>query len=155
MASSLEDVHAQWLEQMVAMRTAIAELELSVHHHHHDGAFAYGHDTHLDDNDVLGTSSQDIWDITSDDYPEHSSSDVIDHVLPSQSGANAYGQQWLTQQCRAVAHSGSGLEADALTDQLMAMLASDSNGKLQACVTSISCLLMMHVRRRGAADDAR
>lgn len=114
------------------MRTAIAELDLPVHNQY---APAYGHDIHLGDDEVWETSNQDIWD--RHDCLDSYSSDKTGHCLPIQSGPNAYGPQWLAQQCRTLALSSSGLEADALTDQISAILASDSSSKSQACATSI------------------
>lgn len=135
MSPTTEDAHAQWLEQLASMRNTIAELNLPAHKHHHAPP-AYGHDMQLDDDDLSGTSSEDIWDIISDDCQDAYSSDQLEHILPSQPGANVYDQQWLSQQCRAVARSSSGLESDVLKDQIAAILASDSNGKSQTCVKS-------------------
>ncbi|KAF2852407.1 Sec63-domain-containing protein [Plenodomus tracheiphilus IPT5] len=125
MSPAVEDAQAQWLEQLASMRKAIAELNLP---NETDQAPAYGHDIDFDDDDFSGTASgEDIWDIISDEYEEAYSSDQLEQSSHSQLGGNAYDQQWLADKCVAVARSSSGLDANALKEQLTAILASDSN----------------------------
>jgi antiviral helicase SLH1 len=130
MTSSIETAQAQWLEQLAAMRKAIAELNLPADA---DKAPAYGDDLEFDDDDFSGTASgDDIWDIISDEYEEEYSSDQLDQFdqLPdAPSGGNLYDQRWLTQKCAGVAQRSSGLNAEALKDQILAILSSDSNGE--------------------------
>jgi antiviral helicase SLH1 len=127
MSSSADVAQAQWLEQLAAMRKAIAELNLPA------GATkgpAYGDDLDLDDDDLSGAASgEDIWDFVSDEQEESYSSDHLEeHIdgFPGKSGQ--YDQQWLAAMCADVSQRGSGLDAGALQEQLSAILASDSNG---------------------------
>jgi antiviral helicase SLH1 len=150
MSPAVEDAQAQWLEQLDAMRKAIAELKLPADA---GKAPAYGDDLEFDDDDFSGTASgEDIWDIISDEYEEEYSSDHIDQVQDSQFGGNAYSQDWLTQKCSDVARNSSGLDAGALRDQITAILSSDSNGEILSKWTWNSILTK---DRRGVADDAR
>lgn len=127
MSPAVEDAQAQWLEQLDAMRKAIAELNLSADT---EKAPAYGDDLDFDDDDFSGTvSGEDIWDIISDEYEEEYSSDHLDQFSDGQVGGEAYSQQWLAKKCSSVAQSGSGLDSGALKEQITAILSSDSNGE--------------------------
>lgn len=129
MSPSAEDAHAQWLEQLAAMRKAMAELNLPADA---GKAPAYGDDLEFDDDDVSGTASgEDIWDIISGEYEEDYSSDHLDQYPDGQIGASTYDQQWLAAKCAHVARMSSGLDAGALKEQISAILASDSNGESQ------------------------
>jgi antiviral helicase SLH1 len=125
MSSALEVAQAEWLEQLSAMRKAIAELKLPADADAEQRP-AYGDDLDLDDDDLSGTASgDDIWDVISDEYGEEYSSDNLDDtagVFDQQ-----FDQQWLAERCARVAQRGSGLDAGALKEQLQAILASDSN----------------------------
>lgn len=127
MAASAEAAHAQWLEQLAAMRKAIADLNLPP-----DAAKApaYGDDLDLDDDDLSGTASgEDIWDFISDENDEEYSSDHLEEDAEAYTATSAlYDQQWLAAMCSDVSHRGSGLDAGSLQEQLSAILASDSNG---------------------------
>ena len=126
MSPAVEDAHAQWLQQLDAMRKAIAELNLPADA---EKVPAYGDDLEFDDDDFSGTASgEDIWDIISDEYEEEYSSDHLDQFLDGQVTAEAYSQQWLTEKCSEVARSSSGLDSGALKEQITAILSSDSNG---------------------------
>lgn len=127
MSPSVEDAQAQWLQQLDAMRKAIAELNLPADA---EKAPAYGDNLEFDDDDFSGTASgEDIWDVISDEYEEEYSSDHLDQFPHEPSGGNAYDQHWLAQKCELVARNGSGLDAGALKEQIMAILSSDSNGQ--------------------------
>ena len=126
MSPAVEDAQAQWLEQLDAMRKAIAELNLPADA---EKAPAYGDDLEFDD-DFSGTASgEDIWDIISDEYEEEYSSDHLDQIPDGQVTGEAYSQQWLAEKCSEVARSSSGLESGALKEQITAILSSDSNGE--------------------------
>lgn len=127
MSSSAGDAHAQWLEQLVAMRQAIAALHLPIAA---EQAPSYGDDIGFDDESFSGTTSgDDIWDIISDEYDEEYSSDQHDQYLDSRTSSGLYDQQWLAKKCGDVAQRSSGLDAGALKEQVTAILASDSNSK--------------------------
>lgn len=126
MSPAVEDAQAQWLEQLEAMRKAIAELQLPPHDH--QATPAYGDDLDIDDDDLSGTASgDDIWDVLSDEYEEDYSSDHLEPPADAQQTAVLYDRLWLQAKCNDVARSSSGLDAIALQDQLSAVLASDSN----------------------------
>ncbi|KAF2203385.1 Sec63-domain-containing protein [Delitschia confertaspora ATCC 74209] len=125
MLPSLDNAQSKWLTQLAEMRQAIAELNLPTAN---DQTPAYGDDLDLDDDDLSGTvSGDDIWDLISDEYEEEEySSDhlaEVDDVF----GNLRYDQSWLAAKCFQVAQSGSGLDGTALKEQIMAILASDSN----------------------------
>ena len=125
MSPSLETAQSQWLEQLEAMRKAIADLDLPPTS---ELAPAYGDDIALDDDDLSTTlSGEDIWDLLSDEYEEEYSSDHLDDDAGYVTKA-LYDQDWLEEQCMHVARRGSGLDAGALKEQISAILASDSNG---------------------------
>jgi hypothetical protein len=127
MSPAIEDAQAQWLEQLDAMRKAIAELNLPADT---QKAPAYGDDLEFDDADFSGTASgEDIWDMISDEYEEEYSSDHFDHYPDGQGTGEAYSQQWLAEKCSEVARSSSGLDSGALKEQITAILSSDSNGE--------------------------
>jgi antiviral helicase SLH1 len=129
MAPSVEDAQAQWLEQLAAMRKAIAELNLPTDA---EKVPAYGDDIEFDDDEYSGTASgEDIWDVISDEYEEEYSSDHLDHFNDAALEGSRYDQQWLTGKCASVAWDSSGLDAMALKDQISAILASDSNSKIE------------------------
>ncbi|KAF1842631.1 Sec63-domain-containing protein [Cucurbitaria berberidis CBS 394.84] len=136
MSSCVADAHSQWLEQLAAMRQAIAELNLPADA---PKAPAYGDDLDFDDDDFSATASgEDIWDIISDEYEDEYSSDHLDQYPDSQTGNSLYGQQWLTGKCADVAWRSSGLDAGALKEQISAILASDSkNEELQMILAEI------------------
>ncbi|KAF2712595.1 Sec63-domain-containing protein [Pleomassaria siparia CBS 279.74] len=127
MSTSVDAAQAQWLEQLAAMRKAIAELNLPT-----DVAKgpAYGDDLNLDDDDLSGTTSgEDIWDFLSDEQEEVYSSDHLDEedVQVEFGNSGLYDKQWLTAMCSGVSQRSSGLDASALQEQISAILASDSN----------------------------
>ncbi|KAH3916623.1 hypothetical protein HBI56_048130 [Parastagonospora nodorum] len=125
MSPSIDSAQAQWLEQLAAMRKAIAELNLPAEGQKPP---AYGDDIEFDDDDFSGTASgEDIWDIISDEYEDEYSSDQLEQFSDLPTGGSPYSQQWLAKKCAGVAQRSSGLDARALKDQLSAILASDSN----------------------------
>jgi antiviral helicase SLH1 len=125
MSSSLHAAQAQWLEQLEAMRKAIADLHLPSDA---EQGPAYGDDLELDDDDLSGAASgDDIWDVISDEFEEEYSSDHLEGYVGEHSAKEAYDQHWLADRCRQVAQRGSGLDASALQEQLFAVLASDSD----------------------------
>jgi antiviral helicase SLH1 len=126
MALAVQDAQAQWLEQLAAMRKAIAELNLPAQEQKPP---AYGDDLEFDDDDFSGTASgDDIWDIISDEYEDEYSSDHLERFSDAHSGGTTlYSQQWLAEKCAGIAQRSSGLDAGALKEQISAILASDSN----------------------------
>ncbi|KAF2473024.1 Sec63-domain-containing protein [Lindgomyces ingoldianus] len=126
MSLALENAQAQWLEQLDAMRKAIADLDLSAA----ECGPAYGDDLNLDDDDFSGVASgDDVWDVISDEYEEEYSSDNLDDDVGRHAGGGLYDQLWLADRCSIVAGRSSGLDANALKAQILAILASDSNNE--------------------------
>lgn len=118
----------QWLQQLRAMREAIAELKLPAAES--EKTPPYGHDIDFDDNDESsGTASgDDIWDIISDEYEEEYSSDHAEQFAQVPASSNTYDGLWLSAKCAEVARGSSGLDAEMLKEQISAILSSDSNG---------------------------
>ncbi|TKA59242.1 hypothetical protein B0A49_13373 [Cryomyces minteri] len=139
MSPSAETAESLWLAQLSAMREAIAELKLP----RQDDGQAYGQDIVVDDEDFSGTnSSDDIWDLISDDEDDPYSSDQLDGADGYGSDVfvdgDAYDQSWLRKQCMEVATRSSGLDSDALQEQLMAALSSNSDdGELQMLLADV------------------
>ena len=131
MSLSLADAESQWLAQYAALRQTLAELKIE----QPDGVTkGYGYDIVLDDEHLAGgSSSDDLWNVFSDDEQDGGySSDMLDGVadFPKANSKSAYpyGQEWLKRKCLAVASGKSGLDAQELPQQLSAMLASDMRG---------------------------
>ncbi|KAI9820347.1 MAG: hypothetical protein M1827_005969 [Pycnora praestabilis] len=127
--STLESAESQWLSQLTAMREAIAGLKL----HQQDGEVEeYGHDIVVDDEDTsAGSVSDDLWDLISEEQGDKYSSDILDGTeeYSSNDGADGLGngQEWLRAKCMDFTKRRSGLNADDLQEQIMALLASDGN----------------------------
>ena len=126
MSPSLDNAQSQWLAQLTAMREAIAELNIPTDD---EKAHTYGQDILLDDDELSGTASgDDIWDIISDEWENEYSSDHLDEVGGVSPARNVYDQTWLSRKCNTIAQRSSGLNGPVLQEQIMAVLASDSNG---------------------------
>lgn len=128
MPSTAETAASQWLEQLAAMRAAIAELKLPETNGEPQNTAADDADLDwdLDDDDLSPASGDDIWDLISEEEQDsfsEESADMVTTAGPVKDGS----QEWLQAQCQVVASKGSGLEAAALQDQIMAVLASDSS----------------------------
>jgi antiviral helicase SLH1 len=131
MSLSLSTTESQWLSQLAAMRAAIAELNLSKVD---IDATEYGHDLHLDDEDLLPIQGgDDLWDLISEVSEEAYTSGGSEPLSIAEAESSAlsglYDRDWLNRQCVAVSKRNSGLDAQSLQDQIEAILASDSNGK--------------------------
>ena len=126
MSPSLDNAQSQWLAQLMAMREAIAELNIPTDD---EKTHTYGQDILLDDDELSGTASgDDIWDIISDEWENEYSSDYLDEVGGVSPARNVYDQTWLSRKCNTIAQRSSGLNGPVLQEQIMAVLASDSNG---------------------------
>lgn len=135
MSPSVESAQSQWLAQLAAMREAIAELKLPADCYQSP---SYGQDIILDNDDLSGTASgEDIWDVISDEYEEEYSSDQLDEVDGGHIATGGFDQLWLASKCESIARGTSGLNAKALQEQLMAILASDSTGRFSRSLRNI------------------
>lgn len=124
----MDTAQSQWLSQLAEMRAAIASLPKPGPH-----TVEYGKDLSLDDDDIVSVSGgDDIWDLISEISEEEYTSGELDGApLPSTADYGhyeAYGKEWLKEQCIGVANRNSGLEFHALQEQVEAILASDSHG---------------------------
>jgi antiviral helicase SLH1 len=127
MTQSIQTLEAEWLAKMTEMRAAIASLKLA----NVSPELRYGTDFELDDGDFAHSPGSDhLWHIISD-VSEDTESDVLDgsSVQPLEPSAGPrYDGAWLEAQCSLVAIRNSGLDSEALFDQLIAILSSDSDG---------------------------
>ncbi|KAI9848594.1 MAG: hypothetical protein M1837_007263 [Sclerophora amabilis] len=143
--SVLQTAESQWLAQMTAMRESLAELKLA-------GAQqtthlpSYGDDLDVDDDELSGLSGDgdDIWDFVREQEEEEDeySSDLLDGVDQPQyvdeNLTSSYGGDWLRNQCLDYAGRNSGMSADDLQGQMVAILGSDSDDdELQATLADI------------------
>ncbi|SMR47532.1 unnamed protein product [Zymoseptoria tritici ST99CH_3D1] len=130
MSPSADSAAAQWLEQLAAMRAAIADLKLPQTNGQVDTE-AYGSDLDLNDDDLSpGSGSDDIWDLISeeeDDTFSEESADVPEvATIAAEAQAKDGSRDWLRTKCENVARKGNGLDASSLEEQIVAVLASDS-----------------------------
>ncbi|KAL1584973.1 hypothetical protein WHR41_06112 [Cladosporium halotolerans] len=133
MSPSADTAASQWLEQLAAMRAAIAELKLP--QTNGDAKDVPGEqDYGLDDEDLSPASgSDDIWDLISDEDDYDFSDDSLEPPPTFQQEdfgepTAAIGTKgWLRDCCVDVSSRGSGLDADTLEQQITAVLASDSS----------------------------
>lgn len=134
MSQTLKAKESQWLAQFTSMREAIAQLKL-------DGppsmAQRYGHDIAVDDADLSSGSSDDIWNVFSEEDEEEAEDDQSvfsdTDITPSWNNHEGSGSriEWLRKKCSSVSanHGDLGLDAGRLEDQLLAFLASDMQSK--------------------------
>lgn len=131
MSPSFSTAESEWLAQVAAMREAIAEIKLT----QPTGEFeTYGQDTVMDDGDLSDRSSDEIWDIFSEDEVNGRSgsisndSDELEPTLDVEGSGYNFG--WLREKCLALTdrHS-SGLECSQLEDHLRKLLLSDMGSK--------------------------
>ncbi|KAK3060481.1 hypothetical protein LTS18_008461, partial [Coniosporium uncinatum] len=139
MSPAIAAAESQWLEQLAEMRRAIADLNIPKSA---DTSQTYGHDLHLDDEDLSENSSDDIWNLISGDEEDVYSSDQLDMsdgiAANDSSSSTSYDDAWLKKKCQVVSQRTSGLDADNLQDQIMAVLGSDSqDDELQMLLADI------------------
>ena len=120
---------SQWIAQLATMRQAIAELKLD----ENTGTVSiYGQDLLVDDDLTGGSGSDDIWDILSEEEDDRYSSDFLDEAEEPLNNGHidgiSRGLEWLRMRTTSLASQKSGLDAQELQGQILAMLASDSNG---------------------------
>lgn len=111
------------------MREAIADLKLD---QKNGDVQPYGHDIPVDEDDsTAGSGGDDIWDLISEEEGEDYSSDYVDgeddSVLANGADGTVYSQGWLTERCIVFARAKTGLSPDEVQQQIISLLASDSN----------------------------
>ncbi|KAM0720684.1 hypothetical protein Q7P37_004821 [Cladosporium fusiforme] len=132
MSPTADTAASQWLEQLAAMRAAIAELNLPQTNGDSKDA-SYGNDFGLDEDDLSPASgSDDIWDIISDEDEDDFSEESLEPSSAYQLGGEepsttAGSRAWLSDRCAYVSSKGNGLDADTLEEHITAVLASDSS----------------------------
>lgn len=133
MSPSADTAASQWLEQLAAMRAAIAELKLPQTNGISKDA-SYDDDYGLDNDDLSPASgSDDIWDIISDEDEDDFSEESLEpafayqHTEHEEASSPVGSRGWLRNCCVDVSSRGSGLDADTLEEQITAVLASDSS----------------------------
>ncbi|KAI7257939.1 Sec63-domain-containing protein, partial [Hortaea werneckii] len=123
MSPSADSAASQWLEQLAAMRAAIADLKLP-ETNGENGKHELGFD--LDDDDLSPASpTDDIWDLISEDEEDFSDGSLEPPAVDEVAAVGS--QEWLGQKCAEVASKGTGLDREALQEQIAAILASDSS----------------------------
>ncbi|KAF2208108.1 hypothetical protein CERZMDRAFT_101800 [Cercospora zeae-maydis SCOH1-5] len=127
MPPSAEAAAAQWLEQLAAMRAAIAELKLPETNGEQKSAYEADLDLELDDEDLSPASGDDIWDLISEEEEEDTFSEESVEVSAAIGQVQDGTRDWLLERCQTVANKGNGLDAGALQEQITAVLASDSS----------------------------
>ncbi|GAB7364562.1 hypothetical protein MBLNU230_g5369t1 [Neophaeotheca triangularis] len=129
MSPSADNAASQWLEQLAAMRAALADLKLP--QTNGEDATQYDEDEFsLDEDDLSpGSGSDDIWDLISEEEEDDFSDESLDPILDSHDGiaVKEGTQDWLVQCCEGAASKGNGLDAATLHEQISAVLASDSS----------------------------
>lgn len=147
MSPSADNAASQWLEQLAAMRAAIAELKLPQTNGNSKDA-SYDDDYGLDDDDLSPASgSDDIWDIISDEDGDDFSEESLEpafayHQAEHEEASSPVGSRgWLRTCCVDISSRGSGLDADTLEEQITAVLTSDStDDELQMTLADILSL---------------
>ncbi|KAF2167827.1 hypothetical protein M409DRAFT_53787 [Zasmidium cellare ATCC 36951] len=124
MSPSADTAAAQWLEQLAAMRAAIADLKLP----QTNGDATKTPDLDVDEDDLSAFSgSDDIWDLISDEDDDGFSEESAEVPAAIAAQAKEGSRDWLKEKCQIVASKGSALDASALEEQITAVLASDSS----------------------------
>jgi antiviral helicase SLH1 len=127
MDPSIEVAAAQWLEQMAAMRAAIAQLDL------HSKVQANEHSHQVDDGCTSLSSSEDedIWDTLLDDVDDDTGEESLDDLVFEERSKRPVSLQddrrnWLSQNCARIAKT-NGSDAEVVEQHILATLASDSS----------------------------
>jgi len=115
------------------MKAAIAELKLPSTNGNANG-YDQSAGLGIDDDDLsLDSPTEDIWDLISEDNEEDYSDESwevaderpVETALETEAYVGSHA--WLDKSCENVARKGSGLDAGALREQIVAVLASDSS----------------------------
>lgn len=118
----------QWLGQLQAMRTAIAELRLTAQNL--DNGIPYGQDIVINDSSSATASEEDdVWDFISDRDERPSSSsdefDIADADVEPVAKGSSYDSRWLAAMCDDVSQRTSGLDSQELQERISAVLSSN------------------------------
>ncbi|KAI9786247.1 MAG: hypothetical protein M1839_007658 [Geoglossum umbratile] len=131
-------LESQWLAQLAAMRTALAELKLPSRRDAQDADAGekYGLDVLTDSEDLSSASgSDDLWDYISDEPDDGGESE---YRVDSVGGGLMYGVEWLREKCEKFTEKKAGLDAKELEEQILALLRFGGDGnELQSTLTDI------------------
>ena len=130
--SSTYEAEAQWLAQLAAMRSAIAELKLPPLQ-----AEMYGAGL-LDEDSSENSLEDDIWEVSS----HHEDGPLTDDDFADANGFSSaheeYDQDWLRQRCQGFARLRPGISADDVQQQILSALRSkSSDDQLQMALADI------------------
>lgn len=143
MSPLLDSMESEWRAQLRSMREAIAELKLDQQICETQG---YGHDIIVDEDDVTGSGSDDVWDIRGEEEVEESS-DLFDGIdrdtFALDSGQPGYNREWLRSRCASLAKGRSALDACQLEEQVLILLASDHQGPFGQSEVQSSWLIIV------------
>ena len=116
MPALLEAWEAEWLSNLALMKQTIADLNLDKLNPPSPSEDA-------------PSSNEDIWDLIEQDLAGSVADSIEDFTSVSFKEQNTYDRSWLRGKISTVASSGmSGLNGHELYDQILAILASDSQG---------------------------
>ncbi|KAF5015403.1 hypothetical protein F66182_13283, partial [Fusarium sp. NRRL 66182] len=133
--SDIASLQSQWLQQLSQMKQSIADLKLEERRQSIESSLETDIDLDFDDEEFSSGAVDDIWDVISSDEE----SDDFDHVNGVSLTATAgYDHSWLESRCQQLAAQKSGLDSEALVQQIVALLASDSgDDELQMSLAEI------------------
>jgi antiviral helicase SLH1 len=131
--SDIASLQSQWLQQLSQMKQSIADLKLEERRQSIESSIETDIDLDFDDEEYSSGAVDDIWDVISSDEE----SDDFDHVNGVSLTAG-YDHSWLESRCQQLAAQKSGLDSEALLQQIVALLASDSgDDELQMSLAEI------------------
>ena len=130
MAPAVNSTKTEWSSQIAAIRQAVSDLEIE---QADSGTKEYGYDIPFDEKTLFAEDPQDrIWDISDPEDEEYSSDSLEDLREPARSAgpsSTVFDKAWLKRCCASYAQRKSGLNAEELVEQVMAVIASDSQGR--------------------------
>ena len=132
MSAASHDAAAKWLEQLLEMKAAIAELNLPKSNEGTSG-YMYGQYIALEYEDWSdpATSEQDLSEDSPDAVLETPESEPATETPPGS-------REWLKKRCEQAAAKGLGLDASTLEEQIVAIAASDStDDELQTTLVDV------------------
>lgn len=134
--SSMSDAEVQWRAQFAAMKSALADLNLSNQYQNSSpgpGANVDFYDEELSS----GNSGDDVWDFISDTDEDLYSSDLMDETNDIPDNEDG-GISWFSKQCAAISAKRDGLSPDHFQAQLLEVLnSSRSDGEVQSLLTDL------------------
>jgi antiviral helicase SLH1 len=138
MMNGTESIESQWLAQLAAMRQAIADLNLTKNPANSQLTYGSDLDLDLDENSSSAGTVDDVWDLISSD--EESASEGVYEIddLPSPPVSEQYDRTWLQQKCQLLASQQPGVDANEVSQRIIAALATDNgDDELQMSLAEI------------------